>query len=62
MFLKFVDKLYNVIKSTTILIKCLSIEIYTPNISKSPNNVSKCKRFLQKFMLLGVVGAEHFEI
>jgi len=44
LFVKFVDK-YNVIKSTTILIKCISIEIYTPIQSKSPNNVSTLKRF-----------------
>ena len=30
MFLKFVDKSYNDIKSTIILIKCISFEIYTP--------------------------------
>ena len=50
LFIKFVDKSYNVIKSTTILIKCISFKIYTPIQSKSHNNVSTFKRFWQRFM------------
>jgi len=46
----FLDKSYNVIKSTKIVIKCISIEIYTPIQSKSPIYVAKFKRFCQKFM------------
>ena len=34
LFVKFVDKSYNFIKSTTILIKCISFEINTPIQSK----------------------------
>ena len=50
MFVKFVDKSYNVIKSTTISIKCISFKTYTPIQSKLPKNVSIFKRFWQKFM------------